>query len=249
MLAHQTRPLTLPSEPPEGGLIVDSTQPRRPLRKRKPNDTCDRPDCGAPFVARGMCRKHYVAWYRATPKESRTVAPGFSRMTVAERFWSKVEKAEPDACWPFTGTQHRRGHGQFFVSKARGLVPAHGFALELVTGQPCPPGLETCHHCDNPPCCNPAHLYFGTRQQNVDDMWARNRGRRGSRTAMAKLTEDQVIAIRERFAAGETSTLLGAEYGVKPATISYITTGRNWKHVGGPITVGRPGRRPRKEAA
>ena len=228
---------------------MDSTQPRRPLRKRKPNDTCDLPDCDAPFVARGMCRKHYVAWYRATPKQDRIAAPGFSRLTVAERFQSKVQQGAADECWLWTGSQHRHGHGQFFVSKERGRVPAHAFALELATGEPCPPGRETCHHCDNPPCCNPSHLYYGTRQQNVNDMWSRDRGRKGSRTTMAKLSEGQVLAIRVRYAAGETSTSLASEYGVKPTTITYVTSGRNWKHVGGPTSIGSPGRRPRKEAA
>ncbi|MFJ5294493.1 HNH endonuclease [Streptomyces sp. NPDC088348] len=196
-----------------------------------------------------MCRKHYMAWHRATPKQARSAAPGFSRLSVAERFQSKVQRGAQDECWLWTGSQHGFGHGQFFVSKERGLAQAHAFALELATGEPCPPGRETCHRCDNPPCCNPVHLYYGTRQQNVDDMWSRDRGRRGSRTTMAKLTESQVLAIRIRYADGETSTSLASEYGVRSTTITYITTGRNWKHVGGPISVGSPGRRPRREAA
>lgn len=222
-----------------------------PVRKRKPNDTCDLPDCDDPFVARGMCRKHYVAWHKATPKHLRTPAPGFSRLTVAERFWSKVDRSGgASACWPWRPSKQQPLHGQFFVSKERGIVPAHTYAVELVTGQSCPPGKEGCHRCDNPPCCNPAHVYYGTRQQNVDDMWTRGRGRRGSRHRYALLAETSVLAIRERFAAGETSPALAAEFGTSIGCITDIVNGHNWKHVGGPIkTHGRPGRRPRKEAA
>ncbi|MEU1327178.1 HNH endonuclease signature motif containing protein [Streptomyces microflavus] len=218
---------------------MDSTQPRLPLRKRKPNDTCDLPDCDAPFVARGMCRKHYMAWHRATPREARKPAPGFSRLTVAERFNSKVAQGAPDECWPFTGSQHGFGHGQFFISKDRGLVPAHAFALELATGEPCPAGMETCHHCDNPPCCNPAHLYFGTRQQNVDDMWRRGRAKRGSRHSNAQLTEEAVVLIRQRYKAGEFAKTLAAEFNVREAAVTAVVLGKTWKHVGGPIHIPR----------
>lgn len=221
------------------------------LRKRKPNDTCDLPDCGAPFVARGMCRKHYMAWHRTTPKHLRTPAPGLSRLSVEERFWSKVDQSGgPNTCWPWQPSQQNQAHGQFFVSKERGTVPAHTFALEIATGVRCPPGKEGCHHCDNPPCCNPSHLYYGTRQQNVDDMWARGRGRRGSRHRGALLTEAEVLAIRERFALGETTPALAGTFKVSRGCITDIVNGTNWKSVGGPIrTHGRPGRRPRKEAA
>ena len=211
---------------------------------------CDRTGCEGRVVARGMCRKHYMAWNRATPKEQRTPAPRLSRLNPAERFHAKVVQGEADQCWPFVGARHASGHGQFFVSKERGRLSAHAFALELATGSPCPPGMETCHRCDNPPCCNPAHLYFGTRKQNVDDMWRRDRGPRGVRHVNARLNDTSVVAIRTRFAEGDTQTALAAEFGLNAAYISDIVNGRTWKHVGGPTkTHGRPGRRPRKVTA
>lgn len=230
---------------------MDSTQSRRPLRKRKPNDTCDLPGCDAPFVARGMCRKHYAAWHRATPPEQRTTAPGFSRFTTEERFWNKVDRSDgPDACWLWIPAKDRKGYGEFHVSLERGKVRAHVFAVELTTGEPCPPGKEGCHRCDNPPCCNPSHVYYGTRQQNVNDMWQRGRAKRGSARSHSRLTEATVLEIRRRFAAGETGPSLAAEFGVTDGCITDAVNGRSWKHVGGPIkTHGRPGRRPRKEAA
>lgn len=230
---------------------MDSIEPRRKRQSRKPNDTCDRSDCDKPFAARGMCRNHYMAWYRATPKHLRGQASGLSRLAVEDRFWSKVNRlADPDACWPWKLPHDGKGYGQFHVSPERGRVPAHTFAVELATGQPCQPGKEGCHRCDNPPCCNPAHVYYGTRQQNVDDMLERSRNQHGSHHSRALLTEVKVLAIRQRFASGETTPSLAAEFSVSSACIADIVNGRSWKHVGGPIkTHGRPGRRPRKEAA
>ncbi|MGV2914654.1 HNH endonuclease [Streptomyces alfalfae] len=192
-----------------------------------------------------------MAWRRATPADRRGVAPGFSRLSVEERFWNKVDRSGgPAACWPWKSSKDRKGYGQFHVSVERGRVPAHTFAVEMATGEPCPPGHEGCHRCDNPPCCNPNHVYYGTRKQNVADTWAHGRGRRGSRHSKALLDEAAVLSIRQRFASGETTPALAAQFGVSDGCITSIVLGRSWKHVGGPIrTHGRPGRRPRKEAA
>jgi hypothetical protein len=160
-------------------------------------------DCGKPIRARGRCRKHYYVWYRATAGTERPPALNLKRKTVAERFWEKVDQRGPDECWPWQNSTNRFGHGEFYVSPERGRVPAHTFAVELATGKRCPPGKEGCHDCDNPPCCNPTHVYYGTRRQNVADMYARGRARVvGSANPRARLTEADVVEMREAFAAG-----------------------------------------------
>jgi hypothetical protein len=204
--------------------------------------------CGLPIRARGRCHKHYVSWYRATKGTVRPPALNLKSKSVVQRYEEKRERGSPDECWPWTASADDKGYGEFFVSRERGKVPAHTFAIELATGEPCPPGKEGCHRCDNPPCCNPGHLYYGTRKENVADAYARDRVPRGSERADAKLTEDGVLDIRYRFAAGESQTVLSAEYGVSTGLISNIVNGRRgmWTHVGGPIgTHGRPGRRPK----
>lgn len=207
-------------------------------------DGCVVDGCGKPIVGRGRCRTHYMRWWRATPKECRPPALNLKRETPAERFWAKVDKRDAAECWLWTGSTHESGHGEFFVSPDRGKVPAHVYAIEVTTGEVCPEGKEGCHWCDNPPCVNPEHAYYGTRQQNVEDMWARGRARRGSRHPSAKLTETTAVAIRVRFAAGELQPQLAVEFGVSAAVISNVVNGKSWKHVGGPIrTQARPGRR------
>jgi hypothetical protein len=96
---------------------------------------------------------------------------------VRERFWQHVDMSGGlFACWPWTGATFHWGHG---AVKVNGRPwGAHRIAWELTRG-PIPDGLLICHHCDNPPCCNPAHLFVGTHTHldNVRDMDAK--GRRG----------------------------------------------------------------------
>lgn len=95
---------------------------------------------------------------------------------LAVRLWSHVDTSGgPDACWPWTGGQvHEHGYGTLRVggySKANPVkhkLYAHRLAWELTNG-PIPAGLNVCHRCDNPPCCNPAHLFVGTQRENLQD--------------------------------------------------------------------------------
>lgn len=228
------------SDPPtrcnrEGG-SVEPTQ--IPLAWSELGDACITPECSRAQYRRRMCTPCYRRWRRVTPPAER------ARPTVDQRFAAKVERGAADECWPWTGFRKAEEHGQFYVSRERGLVSAHTFAVELATGAPCPPGLEGCHRCDNPPCCNPAHVYYGTRQQNVDDCGHRGRRPRGERRHNARLGEAEVVQIRFRHAGGASAGALAKEFGVHVQTVWAAVYGKSWVHVGGPIrTARRPVRR------
>lgn len=98
-----------------------------------------------------------------------------SRTVIESRFWKRVDKAGPDECWPWTAARMPKGYGCMGVGKGV-MEYAHRLAFWLVHGE-IPDGKFILHHCDNPPCVNPAHLYAGTHQDNMNDM--KSRGRQG----------------------------------------------------------------------
>jgi hypothetical protein len=95
----------------------------------------------------------------------------------ADRFWQKVDRSGgPDACWPWLGTCYLRG-GYGELKRNGKKLRAHRVAYELIKGLLTNNALHTC---DNPKCCNPAHLYDGTQINNIDDMTRRGRSRLGT---------------------------------------------------------------------
>jgi hypothetical protein len=142
-----------------------------------------------------------------------------------ERFWSKVDKsAGPDACWPWLAYKGKGGYG-----RCGGFEPevlAHRIAWILANG-PLEPGNDIRHKtCDNPPCCNPAHLEPGTHAQNMADMVSRGRAARGERNAKTKLTQVNKDAIRQLYATGTvTQRELARQHSVDRQTIRKVIHG------------------------
>lgn len=113
---------------------------------------------------------------------------------------------------------------------------AHRVAFALASGSPVPNDLCVLHRCDNPPCCNPKHLFLGDRNDNYIDMVAKGRRRsvnhRGSKHGMAKLTEAQVIELRADYAAKKATQMqLAAKYRISQTSVSDIILRRKWNHV------------------
>jgi HNH endonuclease len=95
---------------------------------------------------------------------------------AVDRFWDKVEKTP--TCWIWTGGTARFGHGLRREDKHLRFAVASRFSWELHFG-PVPDGLCVLHHCDNPPCVRPDHLFLGTKADNTADMMAKGRHRHG----------------------------------------------------------------------
>lgn len=157
-------------------------------------------------------------------------------MTLADRFWPKVDVRGPDECWPWRRAHSHHpvtGRGMIQVGGAAGSkVPAPRVAYYLTHGVW--PTLAR-HTCDSPPCCNPAHIVDGSQADNMQDCLERgrfNHGSRGRPGGNAKVTPEQVREIRKRHAAGdETYTSLASEYGVSNVQIKNIVTRKSWDHV------------------
>jgi hypothetical protein len=108
---------------------------------------------------------------------------------------------------------------------------AHRVAWALATASQVPKNMKVLHACDNPACCNPAHLRIGTLQDNSNDMCARQRACRGERISTARLTQEQVGAIRRDRARGVLLRDLAAQHGVGLSTVSKVARKKAWAWV------------------
>ena len=142
------------------------------------------------------------------------------------RFWSKVDCAGPDDCWEWTEGCNR-DYGIFHDCNGSTYL-AHRVAFVVTNGDT---KLQVCHTCNNPPCCNPNHLYAGTQKDNMDQCVAEGRSNRGESSSSAKLTEFDVYAIRWLRAGGWLQREIAEEYGICQSQVSRICLGKNWKHI------------------
>jgi hypothetical protein len=152
---------------------------------------------------------------------------------VVTAFWTKVRKAPGDGCWVWTAGRHddrAHPHGMFMY-KGHRSERAHRVAYQLANGD-IPKGLVVRHLCHNSLCVRPSHLAIGTQAQNVQDTVAAGLLRRGEQCPNARLTEEAVLDMRRRHAAGEAGyRKLAQEYGVARNTVSGVIKRRRWQHL------------------
>jgi len=151
---------------------------------------------------------------------------GRPKMTEKE-FWSKVKKT--DTCWEYQGSVGRDGYGKVCVDGMHWR--AHRLAYFYTYGET--GDLLVLHHCDNPVCVKPEHLFLGTCKENTQDMLKKERDSLvGSRNFNAKLTEEQVAVIKNLYSSGcFTHQQIADRYKVHRSTVTYILCGKQWKHV------------------
>lgn len=160
------------------------------------------------------------------------------RGSAVERFWARVDLDGLGGCWLWTGAKNGMGYGCLDVDGR--TVRAHRFSYEMEHG-PVPSDMLVCHHCDNPSCVNPDHLFLGTPSDNMRDMARKGRsggyrsgvgnGLTEERHPMARLARSDVARIKAMLFAGHTQTSIAALYGVRPNTISRIARGETWRGV------------------
>ena len=188
-----------------------------------------------PVYAKGFCKAHYNQQYRTGGQTTAETRPPRLSEGSPEAFWSRVDRSGSD-CWPWRGYICKAGYG---TVKWRGQMSrAHRVAYELAVG-PIPDQALIRHGCDNPPCCNPAHLALGSPLDNMADKMGRGRWRGnatsiGEKHVRAKLTADVVRSIRAAYAAGTTSSQLAREHRVHPSTVMQVVNRLTWKHLDPP---------------
>jgi hypothetical protein len=153
---------------------------------------------------------------------------GITYESIHERFWSKVDKSGPDDCWEWRGTRNPRGYGVFQRGRGIGTTLSHRQAWLFSLGE-----ITDCilHHCDNPSCCNPAHLFDGNRDTNNKDMAAKGRSARGTRRPGVRLSESQVIEIRAthpKDVSWSNCKAAAKKYGVDIGTVAAVAHRKSW---------------------
>lgn len=143
-----------------------------------------------------------------------------------QRFWSLVDVQDQGSCWIWQGYVSDWGYGQ--ISIRNKTIQASWIAWMLETQLTIPIGFEICHKCDVKKCCNPDHLFLGTRADNMKDMCVK--GRHPGNGASGLVKED-VKKIRNLAAQGVFQREIGGMYGLAQNTISCIVNRRTWKKV------------------
>lgn len=154
-----------------------------------------------------------------------------------ERFWSKVNIGEPDECWTWTASLlHGYGHFDYHGSSSKSRKRfAHRIAFALCN-QAVDDGQSILHSCDNPPCCNPAHLRIGSQQDNMDDRSIRGRAPHGESAYQSCFTEQQVADLRREYVTTEVRMRdLARRHSVGKTTMQHILHNRTW--IDGPYAV------------
>lgn len=148
-----------------------------------------------------------------------------TRQKAERQFWEKVELPEDRSeCWNWTAAT-RNGYGNLKVSQIS--IKAHRLSYALHYGV-LPANLLVCHHCDNPLCVNPHHLFLGTDADNARDKVRKGRQSRTANNGNAKINEQQLDEIRARITAGETNVAIAKDYPIGHAMVSRIRKGRSY---------------------
>lgn len=150
--------------------------------------------------------------------------------SLAARLQDRLDIKGPDDCWEFRPPVNPAGYGRL---RFRGRVHfVHRLAV-MLDGRDVE-GAYVCHHCDNPPCCNPSHLYVGDAASNNRDAMERGNRPKGEGHYNSRLTDEQVRQIRDRYTRNfekikrgwrSNARELAAEYGISESHVRNLVCG------------------------
>lgn len=155
-------------------------------------------------------------------------------LQTAHLLWKMSDRViiADGGCWEWVGAKTSRNYGNMGFGVKNVLV--HRLIYSLCVGD-LDKRLFVCHKCDNPPCCNPDHLFVGSPKDNTADMFSKGRNvnkcKFGEDHANSRFTNSDVLEIRSRHAAGDTIYAIAKEYGCTTTAIWHIVKRKTWKHL------------------
>jgi hypothetical protein len=158
------------------------------------------------------------------------------KKTNNERFQSKTSPPDENGCINWIGGLDKNGYGRF-KPYGNKRMRSHRYAYQEAYNE-IPEGYCVCHHCDNPTCVNPKHLFLGTNQDNTKDRSIKGRSAKNNLIGLpfkllpnSKLTKEEVLKIRKLIKEGKKQVDIAKMFNVHRSTILYIKKRRTWYHI------------------
>ncbi len=158
------------------------------------------------------------------------------RKSIKERFKSKCSEPDENDCIIYTGGLDKDGYGRFAIASCKS-VRAHRWAYENFI-EPIPKGMCVCHHCDNPSCVNPKHLWLGTNGDNTKDRSIKGRSAKNNLDGLPmkllpnrKLNKLDIPIIRKLLESNVRIKIIAFAFSVSESAINSIDQGKTWYHV------------------
>lgn len=148
---------------------------------------------------------------------------------LKDKILNNIQVNKETECWEWQKSTNTDGYGSFVLHGT--LYSVHRLSYELFVNK-IPINKQILHSCDNPACCNPTHLRVGTLYDNVQDRQDRNRQARGITHGRHKLTEEEIISIRNLYATGKyIQQDIADEFNISRSHICNILNDKFWKHI------------------
>lgn len=186
---------------------------------------CSANDCINDANTRGLCVKHYTRFIRYGNTDTVLKPRGEAR----KFFYSLLDRKDDDCIsWPFTWTSRDKRPWVSLGKDRNGCVAR--FLCEEINGKPSFEKAHAAHNCGNHACVNPSHIRWATAKENAADKEAHGTVSRGEAHGASKLTEKDVLRIRE-LSGTMTKTEIAKLFGIGDMQVGRIIRRERWAHV------------------